>query len=83
MAGEALAMTMFIPPAVSDPQRTKLHRARAQRQLARAGVAIAHHPGVPLFVARAAMALDIIINLRLECCDQHPPGTLARDLVQQ
>jgi hypothetical protein len=47
------------------------------------GVTIAHHQGMPLLVALAAMALNIIIDFGLEGFDQHPSGTLARDLVQQ
>jgi hypothetical protein len=46
-------------------------------------VTIAHYQGMALLVALAAMALDVIIGLGLKSFDQHPPRTLARDLVQQ
>src|SRR6266852_5053167 len=36
-----------------------------------------------LLVALAAMALDVIVGLRLKRFDQHPPGALARDLIQR
>src|ERR1700747_3087561 len=83
MTREALAMTILITPAGIDPRRFKLHRSCSQRQLARLSAAVAHHQGVPLLATLAAMELDVIIDFGLECFDQHPPCTLARDLVQQ
>ena len=76
-------MTMFITPAVIDPRRAKLHCSGSQRHFARLGVTVAHHQGMPLLVALAAIALNIIIDFGPQRFAQHPPGTLARDLVQQ
>src|SRR5947209_16659733 len=82
MAGEALASTGLVQPAVIDARRLELHCPCSQRHLASLGVTIAHHQGVPLLVALAAIALEVIIDFSLECFEQHPPCTLARDLVQ-
>ena len=75
-------MTILVTPAVIDARRTKLHCSRSQGHLARWGAAVAHYQGMPLLVTLAAMALDVIIDFGLECLDQNPPCTLARDLVQ-
>src|ERR1700757_2397858 len=83
MAGEALAATRFITPAVGDPRRSELHGACSQCQLARSGATIAHHQGVPVLVALAAMTLNVIVDFNSERFAQHPPCTLACDLVQQ
>ena len=68
---------------VIDPGRAKLHCPSSQRQLARRSAAITHYQSVPLLVTLVAMALDVIIDFSFECFDQHPPRTLAGDLVQE
>src|SRR6516162_3404887 len=82
MAGEALTATRLIQPAVIDARCLELHCPRSERHLASLAMTIAHHQGVALLVTLAAMALDVIIDFSLECLEQHPPCTLARDLVQ-
>jgi hypothetical protein len=75
-------MTMFITPAVIDARCPQLHGSCSQRHLARLGATVAHHQGVSLLVTLVAMALNVIVNLSLQCFHQHPPCTLARDLIQ-
>jgi hypothetical protein len=36
----------------------------------------------PLLITLAAIALDLIIDFSLERLEQHPPRTLACDLIQ-
>src|SRR5690348_3307936 len=82
MTGETLAATRLIQPAVIDARRVELHCPRSERHFTSLAMTIAHHQGAPLLVTLAAMALEVIIDFSLECLEQHPPCTLARDLVQ-
>jgi hypothetical protein len=43
---------------------------------------ITEHQRVPPLVTLAAMVLNVIVDVSLERCDQDPPCTLARNLVQ-
>ena len=58
-----LAVALLIATAVVDPRCLNFHGSTSQGDLAGGGVPIAHYQGVPLFVAVAAMALDIAIGL--------------------
>jgi hypothetical protein len=69
--------------AVIDPRGLKLYRPRSQGKLAPLGPAVAHHHRASVLVALAAMSLYVIVGLRPERFDQHPPCALARDLVQR
>src|ERR1700687_1376838 len=79
----APAASLLILPAIVDPRRLKLHGSRAQGKLAPLAPAVAHHQRTSLLVALAALALDVIVGLRLKRFAQHPPCALARDLVQR
>jgi hypothetical protein len=83
VAGEAPALTVLIAAAVIDSWCLQLHGSRAERELARLGLAVAHHQRVALLVALAAMALDVSVGFRLERLNQHPQRSPARDLIQQ
>src|SRR5689334_9793754 len=83
MAGETLASTRLIKPAIIDARCLELHRPGPERYLASLAITIAHHQRVPLFVALAAMALHVIVDFSHKRFHQHPPCTLARDLIQQ
>jgi hypothetical protein len=83
MAGEALAVTMLITPAVIHSRRAKLHCSRSERHFARLGATVAHHQGVPMLATLAVMALNVIVDLGPERFAQHPPCALARDLMEQ
>jgi hypothetical protein len=83
LAGEALAAPLFIAAAVSDPRRLYFHGSCSQRDFPDRGAAVAHHQGMSIFIARAAMALGVSVGLRLQRRHQHPPRALARDLVQR
>src|ERR1700719_2014122 len=83
MARKALAPSLFITATVIDPRRLKLYRPRSQGKLSPLGPTVAHHHRASVLVALATMALDVIVGLRLKRFDQHPPGALARDLIQR
>jgi len=83
VARKALAASLFITATVIDPRCLKLYRPRPQGKLAPLGLTVAHHQRASVLVALATMALDVIVGLRLKRFDQHPPGALARDLIQR
>ena len=68
-ATKALALTVFITAGVIDPRRLKLHRPGSQGKLAPLGPTVAHHQRASVLVARAAMALDVIVGLGPERFD--------------
>jgi hypothetical protein len=74
---------LFITATVINPRCLELYCPRSQGKLALLAAAVAHHQRASLLVALPAMALDVIVGLRPECFDPHPPRTLARDLVQR
>ena len=72
-----------IDAAVVDPWRPHLHGPGRGQDLARLVRAVAHHQPVPVLVPLADEPGDIGVNLGLQGLGQHPPGTLADDLIDQ
>jgi hypothetical protein len=70
-----------VDPAVVDPRRDHLHRAGAGQHLAGLMAAVAYHQPAPVLVALLAERGDVGVDLGLQRLGQHPPGTLAHDLV--
>ena len=82
--GEPAAFAGFrVGAPVVDPRRGHLDRTGAGQHLAGLVGAVAHHQPAPVLVALVAERGDVGLDLGLQRLGQHPPGTLADDLVDQ
>jgi hypothetical protein len=79
---EPLPLTGFrIHAAVIDPRCVHSDRPRRRGHLARRVIAVAHHEATPMLIAQLSVAGDVSIDLSPQCLSQHPPSTLADDLI--
>jgi hypothetical protein len=72
-----------IDPAVIDPRRAHLDRARRGEHLPGLVGAVAHDQSTPALVALVQVAGDVVLDLGLQGLGQHPPGALPHELVDQ
>jgi hypothetical protein len=83
VAGETLAVALLIATAVVVPGCLHFHGSSSQGDLAGGGVPIAHHQGMPFFIALPAMPFHVVVGLSPKRRHQHRLRSLTRDLVQQ
>jgi hypothetical protein len=76
-----VACAVFRFAAVVHPRSPNLDRARAQGHLAGARLAIAHDLGTPVLVSLLVPG-NVVGHLRFEGLGQHPPGSIAGDLIE-
>ena len=71
-----------VQAAVVHPRADHLDLAHPGGQRATRGVPVADHQPVALLIDQLGMRGDVGLHLGLQRCRQHPPGTLAEQLVQ-
>ena len=79
---EPLPLTGFrVNALVVNARRVHLDRARAGDHITRLVVTVAHHQPTPVVVALVGEPSDVGVDLGAQCLGQHPPRTLADDLI--
>jgi hypothetical protein len=82
--GEPLTLAgVGVDALVVDPRRAHLHRPRRGEHLAGLARAVAYHQSPAALVALVGEPGDDRIGLGLQRLGQHPPGTLAHDVINQ
>jgi hypothetical protein len=71
-----------IDPAIVHPRRPHRDAPGRSRDLALAGVAVAHHQPPATLVTLAGVGGQVVVDLGLQRGGQHPPGALTGQLVQ-
>jgi hypothetical protein len=71
-----------IGAAVIHPRRPHRDRPRGGQHLALAGMAVADHQPPATLVPLGGVGGEVVVDLGLQGGGQHPPGTLAHQLIQ-
>jgi hypothetical protein len=71
-----------VSPTVVHPRRAHRNRPSHRRDLTLARVAVAHHQPPAVLVTLGQVGGEVGVDLGLQRGGQHPPGALARQLVQ-
>jgi hypothetical protein len=71
-----------IGAAVIHPRRRHRDRPRGGQHLALAGIAVADHQPPATLVPLGGVGGEVVVDLGLQGGGQHPPGTLAYQLLQ-
>ena len=78
-----MSLAIRVDPTIVDPRGAHGNRARLERHLPSAALAVADHQGVSFVVAIGAMRLQVHGDLDLQSRHEHPARPLAGDLVEQ
>src|SRR5690606_3697499 len=81
---ELLALPgVLVDAPIVDPRRADRHGARTDSHPPLAGAAIAHNQPPTVRVALISEPLDVVGDLGLQRGRDHPPRTLAREIIER